>query len=75
MINLSIALKNCFKNQNQFKSKNQLKTHTCFFTNFKGKKTLGMNFPHQMEPFDPYIVCFGSLNWCQQHFSLSTTTI
>jgi hypothetical protein len=34
-----------------------------------------MNFPHQMEPFDPYIVCFGSLNWCQQHFSLSTTTI
>lgn len=35
-----------------------------FFTNFKGKITLNMNFPYQIEPFDTHIVCFGDLNRC-----------
>jgi hypothetical protein len=28
-----------------------------------------------MKLFDTGIICFGGLNWCQQHFSLSNTNI
>jgi hypothetical protein len=39
MINLSIALKKYFKNQNQFKSKNQLKLIYVFSQTLKVKNT------------------------------------
>ena len=42
---------------------------------FKGKKTLKMNSPYQMEPFDTNIDHFDSLNRCQRYFSLSNTGI
>jgi hypothetical protein len=34
----------------------------CFFTNFKGTKTLNMNSPHQIKKFDTNIIYFGGLN-------------
>jgi hypothetical protein len=66
VINLSMASKNPnSKNKNIW---NQLEFEFVFFMNFKGKKTLNINSPLQIEPFDTNIIRFCDLNRLQWYF-------
>ena len=66
VINLSMASKNPnSKNKNIL---NQPEFEFVFFMNFKGKKTLKINSPLQIEPFDTNIIRFCDLNRFQQYF-------
>ena len=68
VINLSMASKNPnSKNKNIL---NQPEFEFVFFMNFKGKKTLNINSPLQIEPFDTNIIRFCDLNRFQRFFFL-----
>jgi len=49
---------------------NQPEFEFVFFMNFKGKKTLNINSPLQIEPFDTNIIRFCDLNRFQRFFFL-----
>ena len=73
VINLSMASKNPnSKNKNIW---NQLEFEFVFFMNFKGKKTLKINSPLQIEPFDTNIIRFCDLNRLQWYFFFFITEI
>jgi len=69
MINLFIAYKNLkIISKPEINLKKNLPELRYFLGYFKVKKSPNMNSPHQMEPFNRKIECFGALNLHQQYF-------
>jgi hypothetical protein len=62
-------VKNHPKTFNQLKTKN-FPEFISIFRFFQGNKTLNLNSPNYMEPFDTKVDCFGGRNCYQQKFSI-----
>jgi hypothetical protein len=56
-------------------NKKSFKAHIYFFRCSKEKRTLNLNSPHHMKPFNIKIDCFDGRNLHQRQFSLSWNSV